>query len=90
LGDQSHIQPNPRGRHSSRAPAVRTTGAAVATAAALHRGVFENAGSSPASMRRISAETARNLAEIQPCASRRSAGVIAPSDEAGTGVSARM
>jgi hypothetical protein len=60
-GPKAHIHPNPRGRHSSGGTAPRTAGMASHVAPVGAR--TTRPGFSPASIRRISAESARSRAD---------------------------
>jgi hypothetical protein len=64
FGPKAHIQPNPRGRRSFGEAATGLTGA-FASRVALRASPAGQADVSPASMRRISAESARSLVVIQ-------------------------
>jgi hypothetical protein len=82
FGPKAHIQPKPRGRRSS---------GGIACCIGRASSTFETDGArtaapsvSPASIRRISADSARNLADIQPCAIPRSTGEIGSRAEAST------
>jgi hypothetical protein len=72
LGSRAHIHPNPRGSRSSVGIGLRIAGPSARFAARAPRSFGFNV--SPASMRRVSAESARSLACIQPRAKARSTG----------------
>jgi hypothetical protein len=64
FGPKSHIQPNPRGRRATSATA--SPDAAPSPRAATGRARTGASSRSPASIRRISAESDRSLDRIQP------------------------
>jgi hypothetical protein len=74
VGSNAHIQPNPRGRRCSGAAPSGTARASTPRAAPGAR--TGRSSGSPASMRRISADSARSLADIQPVANPRGTGEI--------------
>jgi hypothetical protein len=80
FGPKAHIHPNPRGRRSSGGTRSRSAAAFAPVAGSDVRP--RPSSGVPASMRRISAESARNLADIHPFTSARSTGGIDP-DAAG-------
>jgi hypothetical protein len=82
FGPKAHIHPKPRGRRSSGGIGTRSTG--VPCWSAFREGMTGRSAASPASIRRISAERARSLADSQFFASPRCAGEIAAETETAT------
>ncbi len=83
VGSTAHIQPNPRGKRASAGTARRSL--ETSPAAASRQDGTGKSGRSPASMRRVSADSARSLPRIQSRVVRRnSPEIVSGATPAGT------